>query len=430
LNHQDLDSDGDGCSDAKEAGLASNTTSSAGELAGPYGTNGFVDALETTTDNGIYRGTYIYKFAISASENACLDTDSDGLGDLLDIDDDNDGILDTAEQTNCITSGIPINTLTFSGSAITASTASTVSSAGGDYWRTSYSDQNLKLPISLSYKFNSTTGYAMFGLFPVTGTQNAATWADGAYKFYPQTTSVWGYFTTAWDFGPIAITPNDILSIDISATGYVTAKVNGIVRKAFQGVVSDYKLTMSSYRAANFKDVILTDANNVAVLTCTDLDTDADGIPNRLDLDSDGDGCSDAKEAGVPGTLASGTLVNKVNNVTVSTTVSNAIVSGTFGDNGFGDAVETTPGSGIFRGTYTYELATDDDINACLDTDNDGIPNLQDIDDDNDGVLDVVECPPSTQNILVNGTFDVNKTGWTGSANWAYYAPGFLWNST
>jgi len=65
-----------------------------------------------------------------------------------------------------------------------------------------------------------------------------------------------------------------------------------------------------------------------------------------------------------------------------------------------------------------------------LDTDNDGISNLQDIDDDNDGVLDVVECPPSTQNILVNGTFDVNKTGWTGSANWAYYAPGFLWNST
>ena len=142
----------------------SNTTSSAGVLAGDYGTNGFVDALETTTDNGVYKGTYVYKFAISASENACLDTDSDGLGDLLDIDDDNDGILDLTEQTNCITSGIAINTLTFSGSAITASTASTVSSAGGDAWKTSYSDQNLKLPISLSYKFNSTTGYAMFGL--------------------------------------------------------------------------------------------------------------------------------------------------------------------------------------------------------------------------------------------------------------------------
>ena len=133
------------------------------------------------------------------------------------------------------------------------------------------------------------------------------------------------------------------------------------------------------------------DAACTGVTPCIPTDTDGDGIPNRLDLDSDGDGCSDAKEAGVPGTLASGTLVNKVNNVTVSTTVSNAIVSGTYGDNGFGDAVETTPGSGIFRGTYTYELATDDDINACLDTDNDGISNLQDIDDDNDGVLTINE---------------------------------------
>ena len=202
-------------------------------------------------------------YALVRTVNACTDTDSDGLGDLLDIDDDNDGILDTVEQTNCITSGIAINTLTFSGSAITASTATGVSSAGGDTWKTSYSHQNLKLPISLSYKFNSTTESAMFGLFPVTGTQNAATWADGGYKFYPQTTSVYGYFTTAWDFGPISITSNDILSIDISATGYVTAKVNGIVRKAFQGVVSDYKLNMSSYRAANFADVVLTDANNL-----------------------------------------------------------------------------------------------------------------------------------------------------------------------
>jgi hypothetical protein len=40
-------------------------------------------------------------------------------------------------------------------------------------------------------------------------------------------------------------------------------------------------------------------------LTCTN-DTDIDGIPNHLDLDSDGDGCPDAKEAGVVGTLTTG----------------------------------------------------------------------------------------------------------------------------
>jgi hypothetical protein len=98
----------------------------------------------------------------------------------------------------------------------------------------------LKLPISLKYNFNSTTGYAMFGLFPVTGTQNAGTWADGAYKFYPQLSQTYGYFQFPggnWDFGPIAITTSDILSIDISTTGYVTAKINNTIVKAFQGAV-------------------------------------------------------------------------------------------------------------------------------------------------------------------------------------------------
>jgi hypothetical protein len=38
-----------------------------------------------------------------------------------------------------------------------------------------------------------------------------------------------------------------------------------------------------------------------------DIDTDGDGIPNRLDLDSDGDGCSDAIEAGSSTTTISTT---------------------------------------------------------------------------------------------------------------------------
>jgi len=420
-NQLDLDSDGDGCPDAVEAGttyISTSGVSSSAKLTtsvipAPYGANGFANGLETATESGKYTGTYTYTNATNSSINGCTDTDSDGLGDLLDIDDDNDGILDTVEQTNCITSGIPINTLTFSGSAITASTASTVSSAGGDTWKTSYSDQNLKLPISLSYKFNSTTGYAMFGLFPVTGTQNAGIWADGGYKFYPQTTNVYGYFTAAWDFGPIAITPSDILSIDISASGYVTAKVNGIVRKAFQGVVSDYKLTMSSYRAASFTDIILTDANNVAVLTCTDLDTDADGIPNRLDLDSDGDGCSDAIEAGSSTTATS----------------TSAFPTGTdTNSNGLLNNYETgTTGTVNYTSTYSiYALVRT--VNACTDTDSDGVKDLVDLDDDNDGVLDSIEngpfgcvqSPACVNNASLSASTSATgtaPTGWTNFGN-------------
>ena len=51
-----------------------------------------------------------------------------------------------------------------------------------------------------------------------------------------------------------------------------------------------------------------------------DCDTDNDGVYNHLDLDSDGDGCTDAKEAGVTGTLNSGTVKNGTNGSVSSTT--------------------------------------------------------------------------------------------------------------
>jgi hypothetical protein len=80
-NRLDLDSDNDGCLDAKEAGIATSVTSSTGVVASPYGTNGFANSLETTADNGIYSGTYTYNFASNATLNACIDTDGDGIVD-------------------------------------------------------------------------------------------------------------------------------------------------------------------------------------------------------------------------------------------------------------------------------------------------------------------------------------------------------------
>ena len=83
FNHLDLDTDGDGCSDAKEArvsgtlttgtvvnlvdnnagaGTATATTANfANSIAsGPYGTNGFANSLETSLENGVgnYSITY------------------------------------------------------------------------------------------------------------------------------------------------------------------------------------------------------------------------------------------------------------------------------------------------------------------------------------------------------------------------------------
>ncbi|MGO8609822.1 hypothetical protein ACC848_43480, partial [Rhizobium johnstonii] len=78
-----------------------------------------------------------------------------------------------------------------------------------------------------------------------------------------------------------------------------------------------------------------------------DIDTDNDGIPNRLDLDSDGDNCPDTKEAilytnssvaSIPGTVKNGS-----GGTVTSTTanVPNAMVPGPYGSNGFADAIQS-----------------------------------------------------------------------------------------
>jgi gliding motility-associated-like protein len=391
LNHNDLDSDGDGCPDAVESGTTAISTSGVSSSAklttsiipGLYGANGFANGLETSSESGLYTGTYTYKYAINANINACKDTDGDNISDFLDIDDDNDGILDITEQINCIPYGIDLNTISLSGSSVTATTANSYTTAGGDAWKSSYSDQNLKLPISLKFKNNSTTGYSMFGLIPAASAQTPASWNDGAYKFYPQTTILYGYFTSQWDPNGIALATTDVLGIDISATGYVTVTVNGVSKKAYQGTVSDYKLVVSSYRASTLTDIILSDASNPLQYNCTDIDTDNDGVPNRLDLDSDGDGCPDAVEAGVTNNTGSGVASNAK--------LTTSIISAPYGNNGFANGLETATESTIYSGTYNYNFATDVNVSACRDTDADGVPDVLDIDDDNDGVLDDLE---------------------------------------
>jgi gliding motility-associated-like protein len=431
-NQFDLDSDADGCSDAFEAGSVSAPTSTS---TIPTGTdtngNGLLNSYE-----GANVGTINYKsryatFAINSQSSACLDSDTDGIPDVNDIDDDNDGVLDTSEQTNCITSGIDLTSFTYNGTSITGKTANSFTTAGGDVWKSSYSDQNLQLPISLKFNRATATGIAMFGLLPAAASQTVGNYNDNGYKQYPYLGDAYGYFqfpNGTWDYGPIAISSTDELSITISSTGYVTASVNGVTRKAFQGTVSDYKLALSSYRASSLTGIVLSDATRPAIYTCTDLDSDNDGIPNRLDLDSDGDNCPDAKEAGVRGTLTSGSIVNKVGNSNTTTpNVSNAIAAGTYSANGFADAIETASESGIYSGTYTYGFAIDAAVSVCLDTDSDGITDIIDLDDDNDGVLDSVECPIT--NIISNGGFDGSKTGWTSNANWIWNSLGFVWNS-
>uniref|UniRef100_UPI000B4BF9A3 cadherin-like domain-containing protein n=1 Tax=Polaribacter haliotis TaxID=1888915 RepID=UPI000B4BF9A3 len=120
-------------------------------------------------------------------------------------------------------------------------------------------------------------------------------------------------------------------------------------------------------------DNITKDDNNDGIDDKYDLD--GDGIIDQFDTDGDNDGIPDVVEAGGTDTDGDG----KVDNFTDTN------------NDGLDDTIATTP------------LTTPD-------TDGDGVPNYQDIDSDNDGILDNIEGQDPANYIAPSGT-DTDKDG-------------------
>lgn len=83
-DHLDLDSDNNGVFDSWESGLPLTDADNNGRAEGPVGTNGYLDALESAVDSGVF------SFAIA-------DNDSDGIADYRSPDNDGDGCNDVIE---------------------------------------------------------------------------------------------------------------------------------------------------------------------------------------------------------------------------------------------------------------------------------------------------------------------------------------------
>ncbi|MBM7418803.1 MULTISPECIES: FG-GAP repeat domain-containing protein [Chryseobacterium] len=411
-NHQDLDSDGDGCPDAREAGVSSNTgasgsmSTSGGSIytggipsgtanayvgngtSSQYGTNGFFNGIETAVDNGVYNGVYTYQYVNNSALNVCLDTDGDGVGDLIDIDDDNDGVLDTLEQ-NC-----PNGSKT--GVIVTK-------------------------PAAINYNFNGNTlanlvdnvDSNVYVIWNPNGTLSNAEWFRVEFP-YARILSSWevGHYVNQTLFSTTStykVQGSNDASVWTDLTGTLTYSntQNGQSTQANNSNVANFPSNVTAYKYYRYFGISGTVGTGWATEFyfkdggCVDIDTDGDGIPNRLDLDSDGDGCSDAREAGVSANAgASGSMSASGGSIYTggipSGTVNAYVGNGTpsqYGANGFFNGVETTADSGVYNGSYTYPFAVSTAYNLCIDTDGDGIGDLVDIDDDNDGVVDAVESP-------------------------------------
>ncbi|WP_211230234.1 autotransporter outer membrane beta-barrel domain-containing protein, partial [Algoriphagus marincola] len=216
-NRLDLDSDGDGCSDGVEAGNTGvdNNDTVNYKTGTDANCNGLLDEFEDgTTGNINYTSTYA-DFALEDTLNACLDTDGDGVGDLIDIDDDNDGILDTDEDN--LVSGL---TVVSAGLGVElGSNAFTVTSSLTGSWTNSVQSNDLGVAAGEDFELSFTVGQVstrkiMIGLNAV-GNNSTDSYTDIDYAIYLNSNNVVQVYENGSNRGNLSsvTSANDVFSI-------------------------------------------------------------------------------------------------------------------------------------------------------------------------------------------------------------------------
>ena len=413
VNSQDLDSDNDGCSDAFEGGATTSTTTNF-SFSGTVGTNGLIDLKETVADNGLLNYTLNYDYVIDSTIKACTDTDGDGIFDLSDIDDDNDGIKDVDEGYYCVSSFT--NCQIFTEPVLTS--ANLV--VNGDFENGTNGFSTTYVPgggLCSQYAISPN------GFGPVGGSCSKGNYLSLNADCSPPLTHFWsqtitvkpytnykfGYSYAHQNPGTIGFTVNGgAIQGNVNTTGSWSTYQNTIYSGSNTSLtINLFELTGVGSSADFAVDDIYLLEDKPLYCVQNPLDSDNDGIPNYLDLDSDNDGCSDALEGGA-----------------TSDTTKNFKFTAPFGINGLANSKETAADNGIINYTLTYSLATSASIKGCIDSDGDGVMDISDIDDDNDGIPDVKEnCFMSDPSIaatytrttgnyaLVNGAFNNTKRG-------------------
>ena len=406
-NHLDTDSDDDGCIDTIEAGTSNDGTTT------DTNNNGLLDQYEDGITGTINYISSYSAYAIDDAINACTDTDSDGVNDVFDIDDDNDGVLDTEEGNNFnveeILETLPIGGTLSGSTGLIRSVGGSVDIIDG----TQFGVSTTPFMGTNYISFHTTGSGARAESFSIQLSEpliagellnisfQAITLDDGV---------------RAWDnSSKIHIDGGNSFGDD-SVNLYITPSTGnnseGWKNYSFNYVAASSISHITIYNVSDTNAESFVGIDNIIILT-KEEDTDGDGTPNGLDLDSDGDGCSDALEAGA-----------------TTNTTANYVFTGAVGANGLVDTLETSVDSGIINYTSTYNpYALNNTVNSCVDTDSDGVNDVFDIDDDNDGVLDTEENETNTSSLpvfnvtssnsntsntdtkTVSGTFSYGTTG-------------------
>ncbi|PWG05527.1 beta strand repeat-containing protein, partial [Polaribacter aquimarinus] len=354
-DHLDTDADGDGCPDALEG--------NGGFVASQLDATGAIDISITGTDsNGvpnIANGGQSDVSSTNANVTSSLcDYDGDGIPENVDIDDDNDGILDTTESGGYNPDG----------------------DEDGDG--------------TVNYLDNSDNT-------PGNGNQGQTEYTDSNSDGIPD----------VYDFDGDGVpnhrdidTDNDGIPDNIEAqttSGYLPPSGNDVDQ---DGLDDTYDITPNG------------NSNGAGSIGLTPVNTDNTDNPDYLDLDSDNDGINDITENGDADNVALGSDTDGDGLDDAFDSVNDSGIVGATVNDGI------NPPSGLNLGDADSDLATGGDVDyrdiPGIDTDGDGVADADDLDDDNDGILDTIECNASIDSseklggfLATTGTTFTRKSG-------------------
>ncbi|PAC27665.1 thrombospondin type 3 repeat-containing protein [Flectobacillus sp. BAB-3569] len=431
VNSLDLDSDGDGCPDAIEGGAAFTTANItiAGALTGAVSSATATLGVPTQAGSGQTIGT---SQNAGIQDAACpqADNDSDGIADDADLDDDNDGILDEVECSSFELNPYAGSPATISGiigsSTYTLTTSNTTNvSLNATNAISNNTDQTFN---NANYSPRSANSDKI-GFYSAAGAVGSVSGRVTINFSTPQVNPRFHFRNVDFTKFNFASTPGIASNALIKVSGNSQMVINGLVVSDVNPSTYDTndsqtlsacgtvvligtysQVVMDLVKAANLADGI-----NLRITSSNGCDTDGDGIADGLDLDSDGDGCSDAIEGGANFTTAN--LVNSTiaggNTGTGYTGTSTNPVTQNLGNNV--GTTSTTMGVPTIAGTgQTVEFSQTTAVNACTDADNDGVPDVYDLDNDNDGILDYVEnsnCSVVGETVITNAFFNLATAG-------------------
>ncbi|WP_323755535.1 LamG-like jellyroll fold domain-containing protein [Roseivirga sp.] len=366
-DYLDFNSDDDSMLDAVEGwdtdgDKVANTTPTGTDTDGDGLDNAYDDVVGPNATTNVYNNQNANDFPdVTTSgetserdwrEANVIDTDFDGVADATDIDDDNDGILDTDE-------GCTNNASTPSGAVVASD------GTGGSL--TLINDEDFASDNGI--QLNGAGEYIVVDL----GT-SIPTGVDIVFTLWKSNdnnkTLRFAQLPNATPNLGGGVNPATVDDTDIAGGGSVTSYTYTLS--------AETRYVQVEMTSRNGGRIEIIEATIQSYTTC--IDTDADEIPDRLDLDSDNDGILDIIEAG-------GADSNNDGRVDSNTDTDGDGWANTFDSNNGGTAL-TDP-----------------------DTDSDGSKNRIDIDSDGDGIVDLIESQATTATPVIPEGSDFDEDG-------------------